>query len=67
MDFITSAHATGVSNTRIILKHLLPNSVAPIIVSATIGIPSAILLESALSFLGLGVSGSAGFVGEHVV
>lgn len=55
MDFITSAHATGVSNTRIILKHLLPNSVAPIIVSATIGIPSAILLESALSFLGLGV------------
>lgn len=55
MDFITSAYATGVSNVRIILKHLLPNSVAPIIVSATIGIPSAILLESALSFLGLGV------------
>jgi len=55
MDFITSAYATGVSNFRIILKHLLPNSVAPIIVSATIGIPSAILLESALSFLGLGV------------
>ena len=55
MDYVTSARATGASNRRIILKHLLPNSVAPIIVSATIGIPSAILLESALSFLGLGV------------
>jgi len=55
MDFVTSARATGASNRRIILKHLLPNSIAPIIVSATIGIPSAILLESGLSFLGLGV------------
>lgn len=55
LDFITAAHSVGVSNYRIIARHLLPNSVAPIIVSATIGIPGAILLESALSFLGLGV------------
>ena len=54
MDFIVSARATGASNKRLILKHLLPNSVAPIIVSATNSIPSAILLESGLSFLGLG-------------
>jgi len=54
MDFITSARATGASNKRLILKHLLPNSVAPIIVSMTNSIPGAILLESGLSFLGLG-------------
>ena len=55
MDFIVSARATGVSGLRMVMKHFLPNSIAPIIVSATMGIPSAILLESALSFLGLGV------------
>ncbi len=54
MDYITSARATGVSNSRLILKHLLPNSVAPIIVSMTNKLPGAILLESGLSFLGLG-------------
>jgi len=54
MDFIVSARATGASNKRLILKHLLPNSIAPIIVSMTNSIPSAILLESGLSFLGLG-------------
>lgn len=55
LDFITAARSIGASNSRMITRHLLPNSIAPIIVSATIGIPSAILLESALSFLGLGV------------
>ncbi len=55
MDFITAAHAVGVPGSRIILKHLLPNSIVPIIVCATISIPGAILYESALSFLGLGV------------
>jgi len=54
MDYITSARATGASNGRLILKHLLPNSVAPIIVSMTNKLPGAILLESGLSFLGLG-------------
>lgn len=55
IDFITAARSIGVQHWRMIWRHLLPNSIAPIIVSATIGIPSAILLESALSFLGLGV------------
>jgi peptide/nickel transport system permease protein len=55
MDFVLAAHAVGVPNLQIIRRHLLPNSVTPIIVSTTIGIPNAILLESALSFLGLGV------------
>jgi peptide/nickel transport system permease protein len=55
MDFITAAYSVGIANRRIIARHMLPNSLAPIIVSATISIPGAILLESALSFLGLGV------------
>lgn len=55
MDFISASRSLGASDLRIIVRHLLPNGLAPIIVSATIGIPSAILLESSLSFLGLGV------------
>ena len=55
MDFISAARSLGASDLRIIVRHLLPNGLAPIIVSATIGIPNAILLESSLSFLGLGV------------
>ncbi len=55
MEFIIASRALGASDKTIILRHLLPNGLAPIIVSATIGIPNAILLESTLSFLGLGV------------
>jgi peptide/nickel transport system permease protein len=54
-DFVTAARAIGVPNRRIIFRHLLPNALAPIIVAATLGIAGAILLEAALSFLGLGV------------
>jgi peptide/nickel transport system permease protein len=54
-DFVTAARALGISNWRIIFRHMVPNAVAPVLVSATIGIASAILTESALSFLGLGV------------
>jgi peptide/nickel transport system permease protein len=54
-DFITAAQAVGVPGFRMVLKHLIPNAIAPVIVNATMGIPSAILLESSLSFLGLGV------------
>ena len=54
-DFVTAARALGVSNGRIIFRHMVPNAVAPVLVSATIGIASAILTEAALSFLGLGV------------
>jgi peptide/nickel transport system permease protein len=54
-DFILAARGLGLSAPRILLVHLLPNLVAPILVSATLGVGGAILTESALSFLGLGV------------
>ncbi|MDX2008458.1 MAG: ABC transporter permease [Meiothermus sp.] len=54
-EFVTAARGLGASDSRIILKHLLPNSIDVLIVYATLGIASAILLEAGLSFLGLGV------------
>jgi len=54
-EFVTAARALGASNARIILVHILPNTLAPIIVAATLGIAAAILAESYISFLGLGV------------
>ncbi len=54
-DFVTAAKALGVSDWRIIFRHMIPNAVAPVLVSATIGIASAILIEAGLSFLGFGV------------
>jgi peptide/nickel transport system permease protein len=54
-EFILAARALGCSYPRILFIHLLPNVAAPIIVSATLGIGNAILIESSLSFLGLGV------------
>lgn len=54
-EFVTAARALGASDGRIILKHALPNSFDVLIVYATLGIASAILLEAGLSFLGLGV------------
>jgi len=54
-DFVTAARALGVSNWRIIFRHMIPNAIAPVLVSATIGIATAILTEAGLSFLGLGV------------
>jgi peptide/nickel transport system permease protein len=54
-DYILSARALGASPLRLIVSHLLPNAVAPVLVAATLAIPTAILSESALSFIGLGV------------
>src|SRR3989338_7866321 len=54
-DFVMAAKITGLSTPRIIWKHILPNSLAPILVSATFGVAAAILVESGLSFLGFGV------------
>ncbi|NMC13059.1 MAG: ABC transporter permease [Chloroflexi bacterium] len=54
-DFILAARATGTSNFQIIFQHILPNSIAPIVVSATLGVANAILSEAYVSFLGLGV------------
>jgi peptide/nickel transport system permease protein len=54
-DFITAARSIGASNFRIIFRHILPNAAAPVFVAATLGVAGAILTESALSFLGIGV------------
>lgn len=54
-DFVTVAKALGLPERRIIFRHLVPNALTPVLVSATIDVARAILTESALSFLGLGV------------
>lgn len=54
-DFVTAAHASGVGDGRIIYRHILPNVMGPVIVLATLGVGSIIILESSLSFLGLGI------------
>jgi len=54
-EFVLSARTLGAGDMRLIFKHLLPNSLTPIIVSTVLGIASAVLIESGLSFLGLGV------------
>jgi peptide/nickel transport system permease protein len=54
-DFVAAAKALGLSNFRIIFRHMMPNAIAPVLVSATIGIATAILTEAGLSFLGFGV------------
>ena len=54
-DFVSAARAVGVSDKRLIFKHILPNALSPVFVAATFGVAGAILIESGLSFLGLGV------------
>ncbi|BCG46871.1 Dipeptide ABC transporter, permease protein DppC [Citrifermentans bremense] len=54
-DFISAARVLGASDRRIIFRHILPNALSPVLVSATLGVAGAILTESALSFLGIGV------------
>ena len=54
-DFVLASKISGASSMRIIFKHILPNSLAPVLVSATFGVASAILIESSLSFIGFGV------------
>ena len=54
-DFVLAAKLSGASKFRILFVHILPNTLAPVFVSATLGIAGAILVESSLSFLGLGV------------
>ncbi|HLW44319.1 MAG TPA: ABC transporter permease [Candidatus Acidoferrales bacterium] len=55
MDFVTAARSLGASHTRILVRHLLPNIIQPVLVQGTIALAGAILAESTLSFLGLGV------------
>jgi ABC-type dipeptide/oligopeptide/nickel transport system permease subunit len=55
-DFVEAARAAGASDARIIFRHMLPNTLGPIIVNATLTVALAILLEATLSFLGFGIS-----------
>jgi len=55
MEYVSAATALGLSNTRVIFRHVLPNSLAPVLVTSAFGIASAILIEASLSFLGFGV------------
>lgn len=54
-EFVQAAKAAGAKDRWVIIKHILPNALGPIIVSATLGVPGAIMAEASLSFLGLGV------------
>jgi peptide/nickel transport system permease protein len=53
-EFVEAAHAVGVRTPGVIVRHILPNVLSPVIVAATVGVGGAIITESALSFLGLG-------------
>ena len=55
LDYVTAAIAIGVPNRKVMFQHILPNALAPVIVSVVLGIAGAILVESSLSFLGIGV------------
>ncbi len=55
LDYIQAARLAGVSDFSLMCKHLLPNALAPVLVTATLGIAGAVLVESGLSFLGIGV------------
>lgn len=54
-DFVAAAKALGISDMRIVFRHVMPNAIAPVLVSATLGIATAMLTEAGLSFLGFGV------------
>jgi len=55
MEFVEAARAVGVSGRKIMTKHLLPNAIGPVTVAVTLGIPTAILFEATLAYLGVGV------------
>jgi ABC-type dipeptide/oligopeptide/nickel transport system permease subunit len=54
-EFVEAAKAIGVKDRNIVLRHLLPNGIGPIIVAVTLGIPSAILAEATLAYIGVGI------------
>jgi peptide/nickel transport system permease protein len=63
-DYVQAARALGFSDARIIFRHVLPNGIAPVFVSASFGVAGAILVESSLSFLGFGVAPPTASWGE---
>lgn len=54
-EFVEASRSAGASDRRILMRHILPNTLAPVVVASTLGIPGAILYEAGISFLGLGV------------
>ncbi len=58
LDYVTAARALGLRNRRVIFRHIVPNTLAPVFVSATFGIAGVVLIESTLAFLGLGDPGA---------
>lgn len=54
-DYVLAAHAMGATQTRIVIRHMLPNTLSPVIVALTFGVPSAIFTEATLSFIGIGI------------
>lgn len=64
LDFVQASRALGASDARLLLRHLIPHALPPVLVAAAYGVPSAILIESALSFLGFGVPPPAPSWGE---
>jgi len=54
-DYVVAAEALGASRTRIVIKHMLPNTLSPVIVALTFGVPTAIFTEATLSFIGIGI------------
>jgi len=65
-EFVESARAVGSSPARLLLRHILPNAISPILVEATFGIARAIVAEAGLSFLGLGVAPPAASWGSMI-
>ena len=65
-EFVESARAVGSSPSRLLLRHILPNAISPILVEATFGIARAIVAEAGLSFLGLGVAPPAASWGSMI-
>ena len=56
VDFIDAARALGASNLRIVVHHVLPSILGPVVIAATFGVPAAIMAEASLSFIGLGIA-----------
>ncbi len=66
-DFVVAARAMGADSRMVLVRHVVPNTLAPVIVAATLGVGNAILLEAGASFLGLGSPAPHGQLGEHAV
>ena len=58
LDYVTAARALGLTDRRVMFRHVVPNTLAPVFVSATFGVAGAVLIESTLAFLGIGDPGA---------